>query len=183
MTYAKTVGELKAFLKEHDNADDNTPIIWSVRPRGLFRTKKKQECSMTYNYRSLKDNSKYGVALGQLQMAFDIAVQQGKLFAVDGENTINSWANLMANKNFSSLSDLLLAEEKKLNAEISDMQNDIKYTDSYKKEQIEIKKLKFYNNEEYKFMKCLIDIQKSTEYRKRLKHFQGREYSVIYITI
>ena len=182
MAYPKTLGELKAFIKEYGNADDNTPIIWRVQPRPLFRTKEKKECNMSYDYRSLKDNSEYGIALGQLQIAFDIVVQQGKLFAVEGGRSANRWANLMANNNY-TLSELLLERGKRLNAEISDMQNDIRYTDSYKKEQIEIKKLQFYNNEEYLFMKSLIDIQQTPEYRERLKHFQGREYSVIYITI
>lgn len=184
MAYPRTLGEHKAFIKEYHNADDETPIIWRVKPRPLFRTKEKKECNMSYEYCTLNDTSKYGIAFGKMHLAFIIGLQKDKILPLpEYDMLINQWANTMAHYNYTLLSELLFEWEKNLKKKINEIKHDIKYTEIYKKQEIANEERKFYNNEEYKFMKSLVDIQQTPEYRNRLEHFKGREYSVIYITI
>lgn len=182
----QTDKQFEEFFKEYRNKNgEPTYFVWRVRrykaPKGFFARLFQKDIvdtavpDVTYLHRESIDSVdrlKY-----EIRLAYDILNKNNGIQQIE-------WAEKYEiddicddiKYNNTTLDGLL---QKKYTDKIKAIQNDLRFTKEYKQHAI----ANIENDEEFRLLKSLVDIQKTEEYQKRLKSLKGNSYNVIYFSI
>lgn len=182
----ETIEQFDEFTKEYRSKNgEPTYLVFRITrykaPKGFFARLFQKDIvqttapDITYLYRQnidSVDKIKY-----EIRLAYDILNKNNGIqkFEWLEKYQIDDICDDIKNKN-TTLDTLL---KQKYTDKIKAIQNDLRFTKEYKKNAI----ANIENDEEFRLLKSLVDIQKTEEYQERLKSLKYTSYNVIYLSI